>query len=47
LTLVSVQPTYHGTVVDASPFDPEADAEILRKAMKGAAYHFCHLYHCS
>ena len=25
----------HGTIVPVSPFDPEADAGVLRKAMKG------------
>ena len=26
----------HGTVVAKSPFDAEADCELLRKAMRGA-----------
>ena len=30
-----MQPVCRGTVVEARPFDPEADAAALRKAMKG------------
>eukprot|EP00730_Choanoeca_flexa_P002167 TRINITY_DN10939_c0_g1_i4.p1 TRINITY_DN10939_c0_g1~~TRINITY_DN10939_c0_g1_i4.p1 ORF type:complete len:551 (+),score=166.90 TRINITY_DN10939_c0_g1_i4:84-1736(+) len=32
---MALEPKYHGTVTDVTPFDPEADAEVLRKAMKG------------
>lgn len=33
---MSLQPKFHGTVVPISPFDAEADCELLRKAMRGA-----------
>ena len=33
--ITPTQEVWHGTVTPAVPFDPEADADALRKAMKG------------
>jgi len=33
---MSLEPQWHGTVKPISPFDAEADCELLRKAMRGA-----------
>jgi annexin A7/11 len=33
---MSLGPVFHGTVAPVSPFDAEADCEMLRKAMRGA-----------
>ena len=36
MRLFSFKKYGHGTIVSVSPFDAEADCELLRKAMRGA-----------
>lgn len=36
MQLFSFKKYGHGTIVSVSPFDAEADCELLRKAMRGA-----------